>query len=206
MRLVSAIGVILLLPLLAAAQLTTSVIRGHVSDSSGAAIVGAQLKIVNTQTNVERSITTNSDGDFEAPDLQRGTYRLSVTQPGFKMFVADNIVLESSQIRRIDATLEIGSVGTEVNVQANAAVIDTDSAKIQGTFTKQRFEEAPWVGDGRNPQVVMATLPLVQMTSGVYGFRWPASRMPRHRRRWTELRATAARCKRPMFTSWKKST
>ena len=56
-----------------------------------------------------------------------------------------------------------------MNVQANAAVIDTDSAKIQGTFTKQRFEEAPWVGDGRNPQVVMATLPLVQMTSGVYG-------------------------------------
>ena len=60
-------------------------------------------------------------------------------------------------------------MGTEVNVQANAAVIDTDSAKIQGTFTKQRFEEAPWVGDGRNPQVVMATLPLVQMTTGVYG-------------------------------------
>ena len=111
MRLVSAIGIILLLPLLAVAQLTTSVIRGHVSDSSGAAVVGAQLKIVNTQTNVERSIATNSDGDFEAPDLQRGTYRLSVTQPGFKMYVADNIVLESSQIRRIDATLEVGSVG-----------------------------------------------------------------------------------------------
>jgi outer membrane receptor protein involved in Fe transport len=168
-RLYSTIIVILLLPLLAAAQLTTSVIRGHVSDSSGAAIVGAQLKIVNTQTNVERSTTTNNDGDYEAPDLQRGTYRLALTQPGFKMFVADNIVLESSQIRRIDATLEIGSVGTEVNVQANAAVIETDSAKIQGSFTKQRFEEAPWVGDGRNPQVVMATLPLVQMTSGVYG-------------------------------------
>jgi hypothetical protein len=167
LRLVSAICVVLLLPYFAAAQLTTSVIRGHVSDSSGAVIVGAQLKIVNTQTNVERILTTNSDGDFEAPDLQRGAYRLSVTQPGFKTFVADNIVLESSQIRRIDAVLEIGSVGSEVNVQANAAVIDTDSAKIQGTFNKQRFEEAPWVGDGRNPQVVMATLPLVQMTSGV---------------------------------------
>src|SRR5256886_2536434 len=146
MRLRSAITVILLLPLLAAGQLTTSVIRGHVSDSSGASVVGAQLKIVNTQTNVERSTTTNNDGDYEAPDLQRGTYRLTLTQPGFKMFVADNIVLESSQIRRIDATLEIGSVGTEVNVQANAAVIETDSAKIQGSFTKQRFADAPWVG------------------------------------------------------------
>ena len=167
MRLISSISVVLLLPLLATAQLTTSVIRGHVSDSSGAAVARAQVKIVNTETNVERSITTNNDGDYEAPDLQRGTYRLAVTQPGFKVFVADNIVLESSQIRRIDATLEIGSVGTEVNVQANAAVIETDSAKIQGSFNKQRFAEAPWVGDGRNPQIIMATLPMVQMTSGV---------------------------------------
>ena len=95
MRFLLTIGVfLLLLPLLVTAQLTTSVIRGHVSDSSGAAVVGGQLRIVNTQTNVERSITTNSDGDFEVPDLQRGTYRLTVTQPGFKVYVADNIVLE----------------------------------------------------------------------------------------------------------------
>jgi hypothetical protein len=169
MRSIVLIGAVSLLPLVMPAQLTTSVVRGHISDSSGAAVVGAELKIVNTQTNVERSITTNNDGDYEAPDLQRGTYRLTVTQPGFKVFVADNIVLESSQIRRIDATLEVGAVGTQVNVQANAAVIDTDSAKIQGSFTKKRFEEAPWVGDGRNPQVIMATLPMVQMTTGVYG-------------------------------------
>jgi len=73
MRLISSISVVLLLPLLATAQLTTSVIRGHVSDSSGAAVVRAQVKIVNTETNVERSITTNNDGDYEAPDLLRGT-------------------------------------------------------------------------------------------------------------------------------------
>src|SRR5262249_43994150 len=68
----------------------------HVSDSSGAAVARAQVKIVNSETNVERSITTNNDGDYEAPDLLRGTYRLALTHPGFKVFVADNIVLESS--------------------------------------------------------------------------------------------------------------
>lgn len=151
------------------AQLTTSTIRGHVSDPSGAAVTGAQVKIVNTGTSVERTVPTNSDGDYEVPDLQRGTYRVTVTMAGFKAFVADNLVLETSQIRRLDAALEIGAVGTEVTVQANAAVIETDSAKIQGSFTKQRFEEAPWIGDGRNPQVIMATLPMVQQTSGVYG-------------------------------------
>jgi hypothetical protein len=153
----------------AAAQLSTSTIRGHVADPSGAAIVGSSIKLINIETAVERDVATNNDGDFEIPDLQRGRYRMTVSHPGFRNFVAENIVLETSTIRRVDATLELGSVGTEVMVQANAAVIDTDSAKIQGSFTKQRFEEAPWIGDGRNPQVIMATLPMVQTTSGVYG-------------------------------------
>ena len=169
MRIALTVASILLASIQASAQLSTSIVRGHVSDPTGAAVVGAQIKLVNTQTAVARDVVTNTDGDFEIPDLQHGTYRLTVTQPGFKNFVAGNIVLETSQIRRIDAALELGSVGSEVTVQANAAVIDTDSAKIQGTFTKQRFEEAPWIGDGRNPQVLMATLPLVQSTSGVYG-------------------------------------
>lgn len=155
--------------LTAVAQLSTSTIRGHVGDPSGAVVAGAAIKVLNTQTAVERDVISNGAGDFEIPDLQRGSYRLSISQSGFKNFVAGNILLETSQIRRIDATLELGSVGTEVTVQANAAVIETDSAKIQGSFTRQRFEEAPWIGDGRNPQVIMATLPLVQMTSGVYG-------------------------------------
>ena len=169
MRYFVGLALVVLLPLTALAQFTTSTIRGHVNDPSGAAVVGAEVKLVNTQTAVERTVMTNNDGDFEVPDLQRGSYRLTVAMAGFKNFVADNIVLETSQIRRIDAALELGSVGTEVTVQANAAVIETDSAKIQGSFTKQRFEEAPWIGDGRNPQIIMATLPLVQATSGVYG-------------------------------------
>jgi outer membrane receptor protein involved in Fe transport len=153
----------------AAAQLSTSTIRGHVADPTAAAVSGAAVKLVSLETSVERNVATNSDGDFEIPDLQRGRYKLTVTQSGFKNFVADNIVLETSTIRRVDAVLEIGTLGSEITVQANAAVIETDSAKIQGSFTKQRFEEAPWIGDGRNPQILMATLPLVQATSGVYG-------------------------------------
>jgi len=151
------------------AQLSTSTIRGHVADPSGAAVPGAPVRVVNTQTAVERTVATNAEGDYEVPDLQRGSYRITISQTGFKNFIADNVILETSQIRRVDVTLELGSVGSEITVQANSAVIQTDSSKIQGSFTHQKFEEAPWIGDGRNPQVLMATLPLVQMTSGIYG-------------------------------------
>ena len=169
MRLALRLALFLVVALPAAAQLSTSTVRGHVADPTGAAIAGAAVRIVNLETTVERNVATNNDGDFEAPDLQRGRYRMTVTHSGFRNFIADNIILETSSIRRIDASLELGAVGSEVTVRADSAVIETDSAKIQGSFTKQRFEEAPWIGDGRNPQVVMATLPMVQMTSGVYG-------------------------------------
>ncbi len=169
MRILQISSILLLAAGTAAAQLSTSTIRGHVADPTGAAVAGATVKLMSLQTSVERNVTTNGDGDFEIPDLLRGSYRLTVSQTGFKNFIADNIVLETSTIRRVDATLEIGAVGSEITVQANAAVIETDSAKIQGSFTKQKFEEAPWIGDGRNPQILMATLPLVQTTSGVYG-------------------------------------
>ena len=131
MRIVLIIASVLLAAFPALAQLSTSVIRGHVADPTGAAVLGAQINLVNTQTAVERQVLTNADGDYEIPDLQHGTYRLTINRPGFKAFTADNIVLETTQIRRIDAALELGSVGAEVTVQANAAVIETDSAKIR---------------------------------------------------------------------------
>jgi hypothetical protein len=77
----------LLFPLavgIAAAQLSTSTIRGHVADPTGAAVAGAPVKVVNIQTTVERAVATNGEGDYEVPDLQRGAYRITVAQAGFK--------------------------------------------------------------------------------------------------------------------------
>ena len=150
------------------AQTTVSTIRGSVTDPSGAAVAGAQIEITDLGTNIRRSVPSNQNGEFEIPDLARGTYRLSAVSPGFKTFVADNIILESSQIRRIDVVFELGAVGSEVLVRADAAVITTDTAKIAGSFTNKRFDDAPWIGDGRNPQLVMTTLPLVQSSGGIY--------------------------------------
>src|SRR6267154_707301 len=111
-------------------QLTLSTVRGTASDPSGAVVASAAISLTNLETNAKREVLTGETGDFEIPDLQRGTYRLSATAAGFKTFVADQIILEGSQIRRINVTLEVGGVGTEVTVVAGAAVIQTDTAKI----------------------------------------------------------------------------
>ncbi|MEK7405493.1 MAG: carboxypeptidase regulatory-like domain-containing protein [Acidobacteriota bacterium] len=154
---------------LAPAQLTVSTIRGSVSDPTGAAVVGAKIAVVNAQTSVERSVASNENGEYEIADLQRGTYKLTATQPGFKTFVADNVILETSQIRRVNVTFELGSVGSEVTVRADAAVIATDTSKLQGGLGAQRIEDIPIIGDARNPQMMLTTMPLVQSTGGIYG-------------------------------------
>ena len=109
----------------ASAQLIVSTIRGSVTDAAGAAVVGADLKIVNLGTNIQRTVTSNGEGEYEVSDLASGTYRLTATHAGFKTFIADNVILENTQIRRVNVTLELGAVTAEVTVRADAALITT---------------------------------------------------------------------------------
>ena len=63
---------------------------------------------------------------------------------------------------------ELGAANVEVTVRADAAVIATETSKIQEQFEKQRFEEMPLIGDGRTPDAVLISLPMVQNAGGVY--------------------------------------
>ena len=158
----------------ARAQLTLSTIRGTVTDPTGAVTVGAAVTATNVDNNSVRSTKTNENGDYEIPDLQRGTYRVTVTAPGFKTFNAENILLEANQVRRINAALEVGAVGTEVTVTAGAAVIQTDTAKIQSAIGGARHADVPWVGAeaSLDPSLILTTVPLVSQTGGVWSSQW----------------------------------
>src|SRR5215468_1199780 len=149
-------------------QLTVSTLRGTATDPTGAVVANAHITVVNQETNLTREVNTNENGDFEVVDLLRGSYRLTATQSGFKTFVADNIVLESSQVRRVNVQFELGAAGVEVTVHADAAVIATETGKIQESFEKKRFEEMPLIGDGRTPSAVLISLPMIQNAGGVY--------------------------------------
>jgi hypothetical protein len=147
-------------------------LRGTATDPSGSAVPKAAISLVSIETNFTRNTVTDERGDFELPDLRRGTYRLTVTAAGFRPNITENIILEAGQIRRVDVALEVGAVGTEITVRADAAVISTESAKIQGGFSNQRFADAPWFADGRNPQTILSTLPLIQSTGSNYGLQF----------------------------------
>ncbi len=143
-------------------QLQLSTIRGAVTDASGSAVVGGRVSVTDIKTNVAaRTAIVDADGNFEFPDLVAGVYRVSIEATGFKSFVADNLVLAGSQIRRIDARLEIGQLAEQVTVQAGVTPITTDSAQITSSVGRQAYDDSPMV---RNyyPHSMLATLPGVE--------------------------------------------
>ncbi|MGH9341942.1 MAG: TonB-dependent receptor domain-containing protein [Acidobacteriota bacterium] len=152
-------------------QTALSTIRGTVSDESNSLVPGVQITLRDVNTNVvARTVISDDSGNYEIPDLKIGTYRLEAELPGFRTFVAENIVLEGSQIRRIDVVLQVGELTDQVTVEAGAAVITTDSAEISSGFTEERFDSSPLVRT-YYPQSLMITLPGIDTQMGSWSLR-----------------------------------
>src|SRR5438093_3703076 len=147
-------------------QTSLSTIRGTVKDPSGLVAPAVEVTVTDIATSVQvRAAVTDSNGNFEMPDLKPGTYRLRAELAGFKTFVADNITLEGTQIRRFDIALEVGGVTERITVEAGRAVITTDTAEISTGFTQKLFDASPMVRT-YYPQALMATLPGTDLLSG----------------------------------------
>src|SRR3954470_22227657 len=78
------------------AQIERGNITGVVTDPTGAAIASAELSVINRDTNGATKLITNSAGEYNAPSLQPGSYRIEITAPGFKHFVRQNIIVSAS--------------------------------------------------------------------------------------------------------------
>ncbi len=130
----------------ASAQTLNATLRGTVLDSSGAVVAGAQITLLEPTTGQSvRQATSLEGGDFEFNELKPGTYELRCNAKGFKAFVAQNIILDSGQVRRLDPQLALGEAVEQVTVSAGAAVISTESATISDMFTAKQHDESPQV-------------------------------------------------------------
>lgn len=128
-----------------AAQSTTGIIAGVVKDSTGAVLPGASLVVVNEDTNVARSATTNAAGEFKVEFLPVGAYRVEVTLSGFKRSTRTGVVVEVSRTARVDAVLEIGAAIETVEVRADAPLVDTTRVALGRTVTQQEVLNLPLV-------------------------------------------------------------
>src|SRR5258706_1371051 len=119
-------------------------ILGSVTDPSGAYVAGATVKVRNVATGLERTTSTSADGSYAVPELPIGTYSVTVTQTGFKTFVATTVAVDVATERRVDAALKTGEVSTRVEVSAEELpLVETTSNGLGGVITAQTVENMP---------------------------------------------------------------
>jgi len=116
-------------------------ILGTVTDPSGAAVANATITITNTETGVVRTLPSNGDGQYVAPDLVIGRYNVRATAAGFKGSEQKDLVLAVGDRTRIDFKLIVGSVQENVTVEANAVAVQTDSGEQSNVITGQQITQ-----------------------------------------------------------------
>ncbi|MBI2150458.1 MAG: carboxypeptidase regulatory-like domain-containing protein [Acidobacteria bacterium] len=126
----------------------TAQISGTVADPSGARLPGVEVTATQTATGVVRNVVSNETGLYVLPSLPTGPYRLEVALPGFRTFVRTGVVLEINSNPVIDVTLEVGQVTETVEVQANAALVETRTVGVGQIMESRQILELPL--NGRN--------------------------------------------------------
>jgi hypothetical protein len=127
---------------------TTTQITGTVHDQSGAVLPGVEVTATQTGTGISRSAVTNETGAYVLPNLAVGPYRFEATLPGFRTYVQTGIVLEVNTQPVINPVLTVGQVSEQVEVQANATLVETRSTAVGEVIENQRILELPL--NGRN--------------------------------------------------------
>lgn len=112
------------------AQANRATITGTVTDTSGAVMPGVTVSATNLGTGVATSAVTNKDGIYTIPNLFPGTYSLQFKKEGFKAVDQPAVTLESTQVAKMDSRLEVGAVTQSVTVNAEAPVLDAETASV----------------------------------------------------------------------------
>src|SRR5689334_7244887 len=125
---------------------STGRITGAVTDQSGGVIAGATVSVVDTQRGTTRSLTSDSGGAYNAPELIPGNYLVRAQYPGFKSTEQRNIVVEVGKEYRVDLVIEPGAQSEQVTVSAEVAAVETTSGVLGGTISNQLILELPVQG------------------------------------------------------------
>jgi Carboxypeptidase regulatory-like domain len=131
----------------AAAQESRGSIAGLVLDSSGGALPGVTVTIVNTGTNAQITQTTNSVGQYVAVFLLPGTYTVTVELSGFQKKEHQNVQVHVGERVQVDDTLAPASVSESVLVVAESPQLDSARATIGQVINSKLISEIP-LGDG----------------------------------------------------------
>src|SRR5437016_3493690 len=131
----------------------TAQITGLVQDQSGAVLPGVDVTATQTETGISRMTVTNETGHYVLPNLPVGPYKLEAALPGFRTFVQTGIVLNVNANPTINISLQVGQVSEQVEVQANAGLVETRNLSVGQVVETARILDLPL--NGRHAQELL---------------------------------------------------
>jgi Carboxypeptidase regulatory-like domain/TonB dependent receptor len=140
-------------------QTESATLSGRVTDPSGSAIVGAEVVLTNTETNVEMRTKTNGAGLYVLTGVHPGKYRVAAGATRFKVLIKEGLVLHVQDELAENFALTLGTVSETVTVTADATGVNTTDATVSTVVDRQFAENLPM--NGRSFQT------LIQLTPGV---------------------------------------
>jgi hypothetical protein len=124
----------------------TGSILGVVHDPASAVVAGVQITITNVETNQSQSQQSGATGEYRFLALPVGNYRLEAAASGFQKFLTTDIELTVNEQRRVDITLQIGSVEQEVQVSATAIQVETTNTQLGEVIDQKKVLSLPLNG------------------------------------------------------------
>ena len=134
----------------------TAQTSGTVKDQTGAVLPGAEVTMIPTYTGSKRTAVTDETGSYVLSSLPVGPYRLEAALPGFKSYVQTGITLGVNANPVINAILQVGQVSDQVEVQANAALVETRATGVGEVMDNTRVLEMPLNGRQVTDLIILA--------------------------------------------------
>jgi hypothetical protein len=140
-----------------------------VSDSQGAAVDSANATLENDQTGFKRSVITDPTGAYQFLQIPPGAYVLVVEKPGFSISTQKGVQLLVNTPASLNVALQLATLSTSVNVEAEVVTINTVDAAIGNAFNQTQVRQLPL--QTRNVVELLSLQPGVTPTGEVLGSR-----------------------------------
>lgn len=132
---------------LVSAQTVSGTMQGRITDSNGAVIPGATIVITSNETGQTRTLTSSSEGLFNAPFLPIGLYTVDATRNDFNKVVKSGIQVSLNDTAVVNFQLDPTLKG-EVTITAETAQINTSNSQISSNLTNEQITERPVANQG----------------------------------------------------------
>jgi hypothetical protein len=139
-------------------------ILGTVTDQSGGVVAGALVTVVDTERGINRTLTTDDVGAYNAPNLTAGKYTVRVEAKGFKTIERQSITVEVGHEVRVDLTVQPGDQNQTLTVTESVPLVETTNATMGGTLENADIIDLPL--NGRDYQNLLGLRPGVMLQPG----------------------------------------